>query len=73
MASVGSQLEGCRLKTVGQLVTTGAAGGGRLTKRKTDREAEIGGEIDYARANFLGGKGTRVNIVVGERGTRSIT
>ena len=66
MASAGSQSEGCRLQTGGRRVTAGAAGCGRNSKQQTDGEEEIGGEIEYAWAMCLGGKGTRVNLVEGE-------
>ena len=72
MTSSGSQLEGCRLPTDVLRVTTGAAGGGRLTKRKTDRYEEIGGERKYARENYTEGQGTRVNLGGGRGGTRAI-
>ena len=72
MASTGSQSEGCGLPTGGRRVTTGAAGGGRSTKQKTDGGEEIGGDREYAREMCLGGQGNRVNIG-GVRGeTRAI-
>ena len=54
------------------LVTTGAAGGGRSTKQKTDGEEAIGGDRDYARVMCLGGQGTQVNLRGGRGGTRAI-
>ena len=72
MTLAGSQSEGCRLPTDGRRVTTGTAGGGRLTKQKTDVEGEIGGEREYARANCTGRQGTRVNLGGGRGGIRAI-
>ena len=68
----------CRLPTEVRRVTTGTAGGGRPTKRKTDGEEAIGGERGYAlengtevHCNCTGGKGTRVNLGGGRGGDQS--
>ena len=47
MVSDVSQSEGCRLLTDGRRVTTGAARGGRSTKKR-DIEEAIGGEREDA-------------------------